>query len=92
MSISVHQIGLLVLFIFDIIWFSKVPCGHNTLQKIVPELMKAAGISGYYTNHSLRASAATRLFESGVDGQLIMSRTGHSSREGLEHTSEPPLS
>ena len=39
-------------------WFSKVPCGHNTLQKIVPELMKAAGFSGYFTNHSLRASAA----------------------------------
>ena len=74
------------------IWFSKVPCGHNTLQKIVPELMKAAGLSGYFTNHSLHASAATRLFEGGVDEQLIMSRTGHSSREGLEHRSEPPLS
>ena len=49
------------------IWFSKVPCGHNTLQKIVPELMKAAGISGYFTNHSLHASAATRFFEGGVD-------------------------
>ena len=35
------------------IWFSKVLCGHNTLQKIVPELMKAAGISGYFTNHSV---------------------------------------
>ena len=41
------------------LWFSKVPCGHNTLQKIVPELMKAARISGYFTNHSLCASAAT---------------------------------
>ena len=65
------------------IWFSKVLCGHNTLQKIVPELMKAAGISGYFTNHSLRASAATRLFEGGVDEQLIMSQTGHVSREGV---------
>ena len=27
-------------------WFSKVPCGHNTLQKIVPEWMKAAGLVG----------------------------------------------
>ena len=65
------------------IWFSKVPCGHNTLQKIVPELMKAAGVSGYFTNHSLRSSAATRLFEGSVDEQLIMSQTGHSSREGV---------
>ena len=28
------------------------------------------------TNHSLRATAATRLFEAGVDEQLIMQRTG----------------
>ena len=68
------------------IWFSKVLCDHNTLQKIVPESMKAAGISGYFTNHSLHASTATRLFEGGVTGvdeQLIMSQTGHSSREGV---------
>ena len=61
-----------IWFSKDDIWFSKVPCGHNTLQKIVPELMKAAGVSGYFTNHSLHASAATRLFEGGVDEQLIM--------------------
>ena len=28
-------------------------------------------------------NTATRLFEGGVDEQLIMSRTGHSSREGV---------
>ena len=42
--------------------------------------MKQAGSSGYFTNHSLRVSAATRLFESNVDEQLIMDRTGHSSK------------
>ena len=45
--------------------------------------MKAAGCDGYYTNHSLRVSAATRLFAAGVDEQLIMSRTGHSSVNGV---------
>ena len=65
------------------IWYSKTPCGHNTLQRFVPELMKQAGFSGYFTNHSLRASAATQLFENGVDEQLIMDRTGHSSKEGV---------
>ena len=49
------------------IWYSKTPCGHNTLQRVDPELMKQAGFSGYFTNHSLRTSAATRLFENGVD-------------------------
>jgi len=35
-------------------------------------------VSGFYTNHSLRATCATRLFRSGVDEQLI-ARTGHRS-------------
>ena len=48
------------------IWYSKVPLGHNLLQNIVPRLMKSANYTGYYTNHSLRASAATRLYTSGV--------------------------
>ena len=45
--------------------------------------MNAAGYDGYYTNHSLRVSAATRLFAAGVDEQLIMLRTGHSSVNGF---------
>ena len=55
------------------IWYSKVPLGHNLLQNIVPHLMKSANYTGYYTNHSLRASAATHLFTSGVDEKAIMS-------------------
>ena len=31
------------------------------------------------SNHSMRVSLATRLFESEVDEQLIMSRTGYSN-------------
>ena len=65
------------------VWFSRVPLGHNMLQKAIPRLMNAAGYDGYYTNHSLRVSAATRLFAAGVDEQLIMSRTGHSSVNGV---------
>lgn len=32
-----------------------------------------------YTNHSLRATAATRLYAAGVDEQLIAEKTGHRS-------------
>ena len=65
------------------IWFSSTPVGHNTLNSTVKRLCKAAGIEGFKTNHSLRVSAATRLFQSGVDEQLIMSRTGHRSIDGV---------
>ena len=39
----------------------------------------SAGIDGHFTNHSLCATTATRLFEAKVDEQLIMQRTGHTS-------------
>ena len=36
------------------------------------------GLSGYRTNHSLRATAATRMYDKGVDEQLICEKTGKS--------------
>ena len=65
------------------IWFSWVALGHNTLSKTVQRLCKEAGIPGYFTNHSLRTTAATRLFDAGIDEQLIMGRTGHHSVDGV---------
>ena len=35
------------------------------------------------TVHSLRATTATRLYQSGVDEQLVMERTGHRSIDGI---------
>ena len=65
------------------IWYQKSAVGHNWLANVIPRLFMKAGISGHYTNHSLRATAATRLFDAGIDEQLIMSRTGHSSSGGV---------
>ena len=64
-------------------WYSKCPLGHTTLGKTVTRLCKSAGIEGYKTNHSLRATATSRLYQSGVDEQLVMERTGHRSLEGV---------
>ena len=64
-------------------WYSKTAIGHNTLASTVKRLMTAAGLEGHYSNHSLRRIAATRLFEAGVDEQLIMLRTGHSTTSGV---------
>ena len=51
--------------------------GHNTLGKTVSRSCTMSGIKGFKTNHSLRVTAATRLFHAGVDEQLIIKRTGH---------------
>ena len=66
-------------------WFSNKPLGHQTLSTTVARLCKSAGISGFKTNHSLRATAATRLYQSGVDEQLVMERTGHRSLDGVRN-------
>ena len=60
----------------DDCWYDARAVGHNTLAGTVRRLCKEAGLDGYFTNHSLKATTATRLFESGVDKQLIMLRTG----------------
>ncbi|XP_071095125.1 uncharacterized protein [Haliotis cracherodii] len=56
-------------------WFSNFPIGHNTLQSIIKRLCRNAGIEGKRTNHSLRATSATRLYRANVNGE----QTGHRS-------------
>ena len=65
------------------IWYAKTPIGHHKLDSTISRMCKAANIPGFKTNHSLRVSAATRLFQKGVDEQLIMERTGHRSLDGV---------
>jgi N-acetylmuramoyl-L-alanine amidase CwlA len=48
-------------------------------------LCKEAGIEGYKTNHSLRATACSLALSKGVPEKLIMDRTGHKSLTSL-HT------
>ena len=63
--------------------FSSLAIGHNTLQNMMQNMCKRASISIYKTNHSLRATKATRSFWEDVDVQLIIERTGHHSVDGV---------
>lgn len=75
------------------VWFDDIPVGIHPLQGTVARLCKAAGITGYFTNHSLRATAATRLYSAGIDEQLISEKTGHRSLalRGFKRTSDEQL-
>ena len=64
-------------------WYQATPKGHNVLGGTVCRQCMIAGLQGHYTNHSLRTTAATRLFEAGIDEQLIMQHTGHSNTSGV---------
>ena len=60
-------------------WYANQVVGQNTLGKVVKELMNAVEIEGFFTNHSLRRTGSTRLFQAGVDRKLIKEATGHTS-------------
>ena len=50
---------------------------------MVPDMCSDAGLVGKKTNHSLRVSGATSLFEAGVPERVIQKRTGHRSLQSL---------
>ena len=60
-------------------WYSTQPVGKNTLSKVVGKLLKSCNLDGYFTNHSLRRTSATRLFQAGVDRKIVKEITGHTS-------------
>ncbi len=60
-------------------WYTDIPLGVNALKKIVSNLTEKAGLVGKFSNHSLCASAATRMYEQGIDEQTIKHITGHKS-------------
>ena len=51
----------------------------HTLSKTVKELLKIAKLEGFFTNHSLRHSGTTRLFQQGVNKKLVKEFMGHVS-------------
>ena len=53
-------------------WYSNQPLGHSNLANV--RLCKQAGIQGYKTNHSLKVTVASHLYQAGVDEQLVMVR------------------
>lgn len=55
------------------------PVGVHPLQQTVARLWKMAGFEGFFSNHSLHATASTRLYLAGVNEQLIAEKTGHRS-------------
>ena len=64
-------------------WFSSVPVGKNALSKMVQEMCSKANIQGKKTNHSLRASGITQMFQAGLPEKVIQDRSGHRSLDGL---------
>ena len=64
-------------------WYSKMPVGRNILDIKLSGMCKMANIEGKISNHSLRATSATTMFQMGVPEKIIQEHTGHRSLEAL---------
>ena len=66
-------------------WYKNEPLGKNAIAKIMERLSVKAELSQRYTNHCVRASAVTHLFQRGVDTKKICSITKHKDERSLTH-------
>ena len=72
------------------VWHTTTPLGINKVRTVVSSMLRDAGLDGFFTDHSLRRTCATRLFQAGTNVKLIKEITGHVSTavEKYETTSD----
>ena len=80
------------MFAKPTVWFRATPVGHNKLGNVVSKMCKDADLQGQFSNHSLRATTATRGLEKGISHKLIMERTGHRDIRSLQRYQRPDVS
>ena len=74
----------------DGLWFDKAPMGKTTIGSMLSSISKSAGTSIVYTNHSVRATAITAMYQAGIDRSHICRITKHKREESLKpYISEP---
>ena len=64
-------------------WFYDEPLSLTKLKGLLKKMCKYAEVEGNFTNHSLRATGATLLFDAGVPELIVQKRTGHKSLDAL---------
>ena len=68
----------------DTVWYDNMPLGHNKIGGMMKEISKKTGLSTIYTNHCIRATTTTVLFQAGLEGERITNVTGHHSTTSLK--------
>ncbi len=65
-------------------WFCRSRIGVNKLKTFLPEISAESGLTDlHHTNHSLRATAVTRMYNTGVPEKLIAEKSAHRSLKAL---------
>ena len=74
----------------DKIWFCSEPLGRTTLDNMMKEMSKRAGIEPHLTNHCLRATSVTVPSNHIREARHIKSITGDMSDQAVESYNERP--
>ena len=67
------------------LWYRNEPMGKNTISKMMERISIKAELSEPYTNHCIRASTVTSLFQCSVDARKICAITKHKDERSLSH-------
>ena len=72
------------------IWYCNSPVGSSTLDNMLKNMSRRAGIEPHLTNHCLRATAVTVLSDHKCETRHIKSVTGHRSDQAVESHNDRP--
>ena len=81
-----------ISFAKDNVWFHNIPLGKNVLGTMMVRISEKVGLSQNYTNHSVRATAISKLSANGVEDRHIMAITGHRNAASLTSYCKPTSS
>ena len=71
-------------------WYYNSPLGDTSLNNMMKDMSKRAGIQPYLTNHCLRATSGTILSDHECEVRHIKAVTGHKSDSSIESYNQRP--
>ena len=71
-------------------WYCNSPLGDTSLNNMMKDMSKRAGIQPYLTNHCLRAKSVTILLDHDCEVRHIKAVTGHKSDSSIESYNQRP--
>ncbi|XP_078597018.1 uncharacterized protein LOC144873494 [Branchiostoma floridae x Branchiostoma japonicum] len=69
-------------------WYFSQPVGQNKLGAMMRDISKAAGLSKFYTNHSVTVTAIKALDKAGFESRVIMSLSGHRAETSVRRNTQ----
>ena len=74
----------------DVIWYSTLPLGHNTINSMMKNMCLWAGIDPPFTNHCVRSTTINILSFKDMKNRHIRAVMGHKSNASLESYNNRP--